>query len=109
MLRDLLRAGGYSALKVEPGGVQMDEALNSLIRSPAARAALGDGHCDFIEYVMCDPALGWNLRNEVAHGTVRPETLTPMRTFLAWLLLVRLTCFVAQATGVSTPATNDDP
>jgi hypothetical protein len=100
VLRDLLRAGGYAALKVETGGVQMDETLNSLTRGAPARSILGAGHCDLVEYVMCDPALGWNLRNEIAHGTIRPESLTPMRVLLAWLLLVRLTCFVAEHRNV---------
>ena len=95
VLRDLLRATGYAALKVESDGTQMDETLSSLIRAPAARSLLGEGHCNFVEYMLCDPALGWNLRNEIAHGTIRPGTLTPMRTFLVWLLVIRLTCFVA--------------
>jgi hypothetical protein len=95
VLRDLLRAGGYPALKSEPGGVQMDETLNSLIRCASARSVLGDGYCDLVEYVLCDPALGWNLRNEIAHGTIHARALTPMRVFLAWLLLVRLTCLTA--------------
>lgn len=103
VLRDLLRAGGYAASKAEPGGVLMDETLNSLIRCAATRSILGDGHCDLVEHVMCDSALGWNLRNEIAHGTIRPETLTPMRVFLAWLLLVRLTCFVARPPAVAGP------
>jgi hypothetical protein len=103
VLRDLLRAGGYPASKAEPGGVLMDETLNSLIRCAATRSILGDGHCDLVEHVMCNSALGWNLRNEIAHGTIRPETLTPMRVFLAWLLLVRLTCFVARPPAVAGP------
>ena len=108
VLRDLLRAGGYPALKTEAGGTQKDETLNSLIRSAATRSVLGDGHCDLVEHVMCDPALGWNLRNELAHGTVRPETLTPMRVFLAWLLLIRLTCFVGSAPKAEARRANAD-
>jgi hypothetical protein len=107
ILRDLLRAGGYSALKVEAGGVQMDETLNSLIRGAAARSVLGEAHCDLVEYMMCDPALGWNLRNEVAHGTVRADSLTPMRVFLAWLLVIRLTCFVAAGSGQASESTSE--
>lgn len=95
VLRDLLRAGGYSALKLEPGGVQMDETLGSLLSNRIARAALGDGYCDLANYVFCDPALGWNLRNEIAHGTIRPDNLPPARVFLAWLFLIRVTCLVA--------------
>jgi hypothetical protein len=74
-----------------------------LVQSGISRCFLGDGHCDLVEHVMCDSALGWNLRNEIAHGTIRPETLTAMRVFLAWLLLVRLTCFVARPPAVAGP------
>jgi hypothetical protein len=93
LLRDLFRAGGYSALKMEPGGIQMDETLNSLLRSKPAQATLGARHCTLAEYVLCEPALGWNLRNEIAHGTITPEKLSPGRVLLVWLLLIRVTCF----------------
>jgi hypothetical protein len=56
---------------------------------------LGAAHCRLAEYILCDPELGWNLRNEVAHGTVRPDALSSSRVFLSWLLLIRLTCFSA--------------
>ena len=95
VLRDLLRELGYPALKVERG-LQMDETLNSLLRAEPTLAVLGPAHCKLAEYVLCDPELGWNLRNEVAHGTVRADALTPTRVLLAWLLMVRLTCFVAK-------------
>jgi hypothetical protein len=95
VLRDLLRAGGYSALKLDPGGTQMDEPLNSLLRAESTRRVLGAGHCDLVMYVLADPGLGWNLRNEVAHGTVRRESLTATRVLLAWLFVVRLTSLVA--------------
>jgi hypothetical protein len=95
LLRDLMRAVGYSALKVERG-VQMDETLNSLLRAAPVIAVLGEPHARLAEYVLCEPELGWNLRNEVAHGTIRPDALTPSRVLFAWLLLLRITCFVAR-------------
>jgi len=101
VLRDLLRAVGYHALKAERDGVLMDETLNSLLRAEPARAVLGAGFCDLAEYVLCDSALGWNLRNEVAHGTVRPEALAPSRVLLLWLLIIRLSGFVGPAASES--------
>jgi hypothetical protein len=95
VLRDLMRASGYPALKVNHG-VQVDETLNSLLRARPVRDVLGDPHARLAEYVLCDSGLGWNLRNEVAHGTIRPGDLSPGRVLLVWLLLVRVTCFVAQ-------------
>jgi Domain of unknown function (DUF4209) len=106
-LRDLLRASGYSALRLEPNGVQMDETLNQLVRSPRALEILRREHCSFVEFFLCDPKLGPNLRNEVAHGTVRVEDLSPTRVLLVWLLLLRLTCFVANR-KVEKPETPDN-
>ena len=97
LLRDLLRAAGYPALRMEPGGIQMDETLNSLLRSTPALDILGANHCKLVEYVLCEPALGWNLRNEIAHGTARIDRLTPSKVFVVWLLLIRITCFVVQS------------
>jgi hypothetical protein len=104
VLRDLLRAGGYHALKAERDGVLMDETLNSLLRSEPARQLLGVGFCSLAEYVLCDYALGWNLRNEIAHGTVRAESLSPARVLLLWLLIVRLTCYAATGRDPNTAA-----
>jgi hypothetical protein len=92
----------YPALKVERG-VQMDETLNSLLRAEPTLAVLGPAHCKLAEYVLCDPELGWNVRNEIAHGTIHADALTPTRVLLAWLLVVRLTCFVATPSGETSP------
>ncbi len=93
LLRDLLRAAGYSATKIDPGGVQLDETLNSLLRTSLAKEILGEGFCKSAEYLLCDSSGGPNLRNEIAHGTVRHEALSEARVFLVWLHIVRLTCF----------------
>jgi len=99
VLRDLLRAGGCPALKAEREGTLMDETLNSLLRGEPARQVLGVGFCSLAEYVLCDHALGWNLRNEVAHGTVRAEALSLSRVLLLWLLIVRPTCYTVTTPG----------
>lgn len=91
VLRDLLRAGGYSALKTDPSGIMSDETLNSLLQSKPAREALGESHVWFVEHVLCRPHLGPNMRNAIAHGTATTETLTPTRVLLVWLFLIRLT------------------
>jgi hypothetical protein len=86
----------------------MDESLNSLLRAEQTRRVLGTSHCDLVTYALVDPALGWNLRNEVAHGTVRPDALTATRVLLTWLFVVRLTCFVVRPTSGQVEA-GDEP
>jgi hypothetical protein len=110
VLRDLLRAGGYPALKVERG-IQLDETLNSLLRAAVTRNILGNRNCDLADYVLCDSALGWNLRNDIAHGTVHLGSLSPARVLLLWLLVIRLTCFVPEepsAPGVEPETAGED-
>ena len=93
VVRDLLRATGASGLKTDTDGVLMDETLGSLLSKQTLRAPLGEDHVSFVEYVMCDPEFGPNLRNELAHGSAAPWELTAPRVFLMWLFLVRLTFF----------------
>jgi hypothetical protein len=92
IVRDFVRAGGYHALKADGGSaVLMDETLNSLLRAPDVRALLGQDHAAWVEFLLCDPELGPNLRNEVAHGNLEASSLTPPRVLLLWLLVLRLT------------------
>jgi hypothetical protein len=97
VLRDLLRAGGYSALKTDSAGIMADETLNSLLQSSPAKAILGEGHVWFAEHLLCRPHLGPNIRNTVAHGTATIDNFTPTLVLLLWLLLLRLTCFTSRS------------
>jgi hypothetical protein len=103
ILRDLLRAGGVSALKTNAEGVLMDETLGSLLEQKALRELLGEDHLRFVEHMMCDPEFGPNLRNEVAHGNAPPWELTSPRVFLMWLLIVRLTFFAPTTEAAAPP------
>jgi hypothetical protein len=96
VLRDLLRAGGYHALKAADGrpGVLMDETLSSLVTSRRVTDMLGNDYTWWVRFVMCDPELAPNLRNEAAHGTLEASDLTPARLLLVWLFFVRLTFYV---------------
>jgi hypothetical protein len=93
IVRDLARAAGLSALKTEGDGTLLDETLGSLLRQQKLRGMLGDDHLFFVDYVLGNPELGPNLRNELAHGNARPWDLTAPRVFLIWLFVVRLTFF----------------
>ncbi len=91
LLRDELRVRcNYSALRSEPDGSQKDETLTAMLNEPTVRVALGEGHAAFVSYVLCQPHVGPNMRNEVAHGTVQQHDLTPTRVLLVWLFIVRL-------------------
>jgi hypothetical protein len=71
----------------------MDETLGSLFRQEQFRAALGEDHLFFVEYVLANPELGPNLRNELAHGNADPLELQAHRVLLLWLFVIRLTFY----------------
>jgi hypothetical protein len=89
VLRDWARASGYHATKYDDGLTQ-DETLNSLLRVESVRSRLGEEHASFIEYLLCRPEMGPNLRNELAHGNLDARSLQPALVFLVWILLTRL-------------------
>ena len=100
VVRSLMRASGYPALKSEASGILMDETLPSLLQRDAVRAALGKDYVWFAEHVFCRPDIGLNVRNDIAHGNVGADDFTATRVLLMWILLLRVTCFVP-ATGTA--------
>jgi hypothetical protein len=73
--------------------VSPEEPLWGLLHQEKLRNALGEDHLFFVEYVLSNPEMGPNLRNELAHANAPPWSLTAPRVFLMWLLVVRLTFF----------------
>lgn len=96
-LRDLLRATGYPAFKYDPDGTTSDELLNSLAWGPGERL-LGRPHMALVRFLLCDPSMGVNVRNEIAHSTIHNGLLSPARVFLIALLSVRLSLIDPGAT-----------
>ena len=60
------------------------------------RSLLGPDYVYFVEFLLCRPDLGVNLRNDFAHGTLDIRQLTPDVVFLLWLMLIRLSLFDRQ-------------
>lgn len=95
VLRDLARAVNYAALKVDPDGLTSDETLATVLSRPAVRQVLGADHAWFVEFLLCRPHLGLNLRNEVAHGNFTERELSPTRVLLVWRFIIRLAALQA--------------
>lgn len=62
-----------------------------------------------VRYLLCDPAAGPNLRNEVAHCTVNPGRLSASRVFLVALLCIRLTLMQPSASPAPSSEEEDEP
>jgi hypothetical protein len=91
VLRDFVRWTGYPARGVTPDGIHADQTLGELLSAKDVRKVLSDAHTDMVFYVLTDPEHGMNLRNDVAHGTIHHEALSPARILLVWLFMIRLT------------------
>lgn len=102
VLRDWLRANDYPAVKYNSDGTTSDEMLNSLARNPVVEALLDRDYLAMVRYLLCDPEMGLNLRNEVAHANARPRSFTPGLVLLIALAIIRLTLLL------SIRATEDD-
>jgi hypothetical protein len=110
VLRSLMRACGYPALKGGSSGVLMDETLPSLLQQDAVRSILGRDLVWFAEHVFCRPDIGLNLRNEIAHGNIGAADLNATRVLLMWLFVLRVTCFcVPSSSSVPSPSQDEGP
>lgn len=89
-LRDWLRAAGYPAIKYNPEGTTSDELLNSLAWSTKVETLLSRDYLAMVRYLLCDPKLGLNLRNEVAHANAAPHSFSPGVVLLIALAIIRL-------------------
>lgn len=90
VLRDFMRWTGYPARAVTPDGIHADQTLGDMLRSEEVVDVLGREHVAMIVHVLGDPQYGMNLRNDVAHGTVQQEALSPDRILMVWLFMARL-------------------
>ncbi|MDX2089789.1 MAG: DUF4209 domain-containing protein [Kofleriaceae bacterium] len=108
LLRDRVRAAGHHALKYD-GGTTQDETLNSMLRVPAVRELLTEDHAWFVEFFLCRPDMGPNLRNELAHGNLDPRQLRPGVVLLIWMAMIRLVLLApdeGEATATESPVEN---
>jgi hypothetical protein len=90
VLRDFMRWTGYPARVVTTEGLHSDQTLGEMLSRAEVIQVLGVEHVQMVRLILLDPEHGMNLRNEVAHGTVQQEALSPGRILLVWLFMIRL-------------------
>lgn len=101
MVREALGAAGEATMKTrESDGTERDVLLTALLDHPWVVATLGADHVHFVRHFLAEPSLGRNLRNELAHGTLRPAECDSGTALLVWLLFVRLVESVRRPDGV---------
>lgn len=67
MLRRLLTMVGGTAWKPNRYGGYQLKNMNDILRETAVRQAMGDSLAMYLQVLLVNP-LGWNIRNQIAHG-----------------------------------------
>lgn len=82
------RAGGTTST-LEPGGVQKESTLGTLLETPEAKQAFGEAGVFELQDLLTD-ALGANIRNEIAHGLMPDGRMFNHDMLYTWWLLLRV-------------------
>lgn len=88
LIRQAVEHAGGKTATLEPGGVQKEAPLNSLLETPEAAMLLGNAGVFELQDLFVDP-LGSNIRNEVAHGLMPDVSMFGPDVLYAWWLLLK--------------------
>ena len=89
IVRTQLKDYGAQTSNIDSHGVEEPTSLNTLISLPEAKQLFGDDLVFEIKSVFTD-SLGFNLRNEVAHGLLSDRSASSFQNIYAWWMVVRL-------------------
>lgn len=98
VLRHIVESMGGTTSMLEPGRIQPERPIASLLESEEAERALGRDAVFELQDLLAD-SLGTNLRNEIAHGLLEDDCLFGSDVLYAWWLMLRflmLTSLIAE-------------
>jgi hypothetical protein len=89
IVRSLLKEVGAHTTNLDKDGIEMENGLSTLMELPEALQLFGEDLTFEIKSVFTE-ALGFNLRNEVAHGLLDDVASSSMYAIYAWWMVLRL-------------------
>lgn len=89
IVRCLLKEAGAHTSNIDREGIENENGLSTLMDLPEANRVFGDNLAFEIKSVFTD-ALGFNLRNEVAHGLLDDGSSSSIHAIYAWWMILRL-------------------
>lgn len=89
MVRIKLKEAGAHTSTINPGGIENENGLSTLLELPEASGIFGTDLCFEFKSIFTD-SLGSNLRNEVAHGLLDDNSSFSVSTIYAWWMVIRL-------------------
>lgn len=89
IVRIQLKEAGAHTSNIDRDGIENENGLSTLIELPEATQIFGEDLVFEIKSVFTD-SLGFNLRNEVAHGLLDDNSASTNSTVYAWWMILRL-------------------
>jgi hypothetical protein len=91
-LRRMFAQAGFPTTTIKSGETQHEESFTRFLGRPDVKAALGPDIHKYIEFVMVNQK-GLNLRNEVAHGLIKPSDCSENNVQIVIHLFLMLTLY----------------
>lgn len=89
IVRSQLKKSGAHTSNIDKEGIETENGLSTLMELPEANILYGQDLAFEIKSVFTD-ALGFNLRNEVAHGLLDDNSSLSLHSIYAWWMVLRL-------------------
>ena len=89
IVRTQLKNAGAHTSNIDSDGIENENGLSTLMDLPEANRLFGENLAFEIRSVFTDE-LGFNLRNEVAHGLLDDRSSSSFSTIYAWWMVLRL-------------------
>ena len=106
MVRIQLKEAGAQTSNIDRDGIENENGLSTLLELPEANDVFGTDLCFELKSVFTD-SLGFNLRNEVAHGLLNDNSSFSLSTIYAWWMVLRL--IVHSLIGASSSKKEEKP
>lgn len=89
IVRSQLKEAGAHTSNIDREGIENENGLSTLLDMEESLTLFGENLTFEIKSIFTD-ALGFNLRNEVAHGLLDDNTSSSIHTIYAWWMILRL-------------------
>lgn len=89
-IRVIFKSKGILTSRIDSEGVESENGLSSLLDNPKAEDILGKDFLFELKSIFTE-SVGFNLRNEVAHGLLSDEQSSSVASIYAWWMMLRLT------------------
>lgn len=89
IIRLLLKQADIQTTVLEPSGIEMEKGLSKLIEDPKLEELIDKNLILELKYLLTK-SIGYNLRNNVAHGLSSPHAFESIEAVYLWWRILRL-------------------